>query len=74
MKNSFTKYFFLSFLLFTISNSTFSQQLIWKSLNGPMGGIVGDMVLSFKDHIYVYTYSVCINYSIFLKSTVKVIV
>lgn len=47
----------------------YSQELIWKHTQGPMGGIVGDMAINSKGEIYAGVYSFWIDYSGLYKST-----
>lgn len=47
----------------------YSQELIWKHTEGPMGGIVGDMAINSKGAIYAGVYSFWIDYSGLYKST-----
>lgn len=48
----------MSFII-ALSNTSrlYTQELIWKHLNGPMGGAIGDIAINSKGHIYAGTYS-----------------
>ncbi len=58
----------LIFLL-TVLNTGFTQQIIWNHLNGPMGGIVGDLGITSKGDIYAGIYPSWLKYSGLFKST-----
>jgi photosystem II stability/assembly factor-like uncharacterized protein len=50
-------------------NSNYPQQIIWNHLNGPMGGIVGDLGITSKGDIYAGVYPYWNIYSGLFKST-----
>jgi photosystem II stability/assembly factor-like uncharacterized protein len=48
----------MSFIIaLSITSKIYTQELIWKHLNGPMGGAIGDIAINSKGHIYAGTYS-----------------
>src|SRR4030067_3471684 len=60
---------FVTIILLMISNLFYAQQLIWKHLEGPMGGIIGDLAINSKGEIYAGVYPNWNVYSGLYKST-----
>jgi photosystem II stability/assembly factor-like uncharacterized protein len=58
----------LFILVALLSNLIFSQELIWKHTDGPMGGIVGGMDINSDGDIYTGVYPFLINYTGLYKS------
>ena len=56
-------------ILVSIYSSLNGQTLKWESLNGPMGGFVGDIAVNSKGHIFVGLYSYYIAYHGLFRST-----
>jgi len=57
------------FLILIISSKSITQNLVWKHLGGPMGGVVGDVAINSKGEIYAGVYSDWEPYSGLYKST-----
>jgi len=58
-----------SLFLILIYSSLSGQRLNWKSLNGPMGGEVGDIAVNSKGHIFVGLYKGNYAYAGLFRST-----
>jgi len=58
-----------SLFLILIYSSLSGQRLNWKSLNGPMGGEVGDIAVNSKGHIFVGLYTGNYAYAGLFRST-----
>ena len=56
-------------ILLIVLNSSFAQQIFWEHLNGPMGGIVGDLAINSKGDVYAGIYPSWQIYSGLFKST-----
>jgi photosystem II stability/assembly factor-like uncharacterized protein len=56
-------------ILLIALNSSFAQQIFWKHLNGPMGGIIGDLGFTSNGDIYAGAYPSWQVYSGLFKST-----
>ena len=59
----------LIMILLIALNSSFAQQIFWKHLNGPMGGIIGDLGFTSNGDIYAGAYPSWQFYSGLFKST-----
>lgn len=56
-------------LVLVITDNIYSQELVWNHTGGPMGGIIGDIAINSKGHIYAGAYPFWIFYSGLYKST-----
>ena len=53
---------------FCLENICLAQQLKWQHLNGPMGGIIGDIAINSKGYIYAGAYAFATGYTGLYKS------
>ncbi len=49
------------FIILSFNNSVLSQELQWNSLNGPMGGVVGDIAINSNGEIFAGMYPLLRN-------------
>jgi photosystem II stability/assembly factor-like uncharacterized protein len=56
-------------VLLILLNTSFAQQIIWNHLNGPMGGIIGDLGITSNGDLYAGVYPFWQIYSGLFKST-----
>lgn len=62
------KRFSLVAMIFFLADCGLAQQLHWQHLNGPFGGIVGDLGINSKGHVYAGVYTFGITYTGLYKS------
>lgn len=56
-------------IVMILSSLRFAQQLSWKHLNGPMGGIIGDIVINSNGELFAGVYPFSLGYFGLYKST-----
>lgn len=69
IKRLFNTLFLYSILICASCTNLYPQELIWKHLGGPMGGIIGDIAINSTGDIYAGAYPFWIDYSGLYRST-----